>query len=368
MHLDAFFGHQRADAPDAELGGRQRALACHAVARVDGGCGVDDGRAGLFDLQQQVGHAVLQRLETADENAELLARAQVLQRGGLGGFHRAQRFGAQRQHAAADGAFQRGVALAFGAQQRVGAQRHAVEREFGDTAAVDGGAAAHREAGGFCGHEEQRNAGFVVHVARGAGGDQEQVGLLALRHHGLGAVQHPAVAMALGLGLYPRAFVMRVGLVVREGRHAHAVDDVAKLGFLGLGAGGAERLADHHRAQQRLDHEAAAQRLEDHGNVEAAAAEAAVGLAEQRADHAQFGELLERFLAEPVRRLRDAVARVERVLLGDEAVQAVGEHAPVFGVFEVHCMSPYRPRIILLMMFFWISLEPPKIDSLRLLK
>ena len=28
----------------------------------------------------------------------------------------------------------------------------------------------------------------------------------------------------------------------------------------------------------------------------------------------------------------------------------------------------YRPRIILLMMFFWISFEPPKIDSLRLLK
>jgi hypothetical protein len=25
----------------------------------------------------------------------------------------------------------------------------------------------------------------------------------------------------------------------------------------------------------------------------------------------------------------------------------------------------YRPRIILEMMFFWISLEPPKIDSLR---
>ncbi len=57
-------------------------------------------------------------------------------------------------------------------------------------------------------------------------------------------------------------------------------------------AGMGDRAAGEHRAaEERLDHQAAAQRLEDHGDVEAAAAEAAVVFAEQRADHAQFGEL-----------------------------------------------------------------------------
>jgi len=37
-----------------------------------------------------------------------------------------------------------------------------------------------------------------------------------------------------------------------------------------------------------------------------------------------------------------------------------GSRAAAQGVVHV-----YRPRIILEMMFFWISLEPPKIDSLR---
>ncbi len=53
------------------------------------------------------------------------------------GFHRAQAFGAQREHAAADGALQHRVALAFGAEQRVGAERHARQHDFGRAAAVD---------------------------------------------------------------------------------------------------------------------------------------------------------------------------------------------------------------------------------------
>ena len=129
---------------------------------------------------------------------------------------------------------------------------------------------------------------------------------------------------------------MRVGFGVCKGRHGHAVDDVADLLYLRVAAGGADSIADHHGAQQRLDHDAAAKRFEDHGDVEAAAAEAAVGLAEQRADHAELGEVLEDLFADTVLGLCDAVARIEGVLLGDEAVQAVGEHAPVFSVFEVH--------------------------------
>jgi DNA-binding transcriptional MocR family regulator len=138
--------------------------------------------------------------------------------------------------------------------------------------------------------------------------------------------------------------------------------------FLRIVAGHADRLARQHRAQQRLEHQAAAQRLEDHGDVEAAAAEAAVGLAEQRADHAEFGELLEDFLAEPVLRLRDAVARSKAYCSAMKRFRLSASMRRSSVCSKFICMSPYRPRIILLMMFFWISLEPPKIDSLRLLK
>ncbi len=51
--------------PMLYLGGRQRALARDAVGVQRGG-GIDHGRARLLDLEQQVGHAVLQRLEAAD--------------------------------------------------------------------------------------------------------------------------------------------------------------------------------------------------------------------------------------------------------------------------------------------------------------
>ena len=64
--------------------------------------GVDHRGARLLDLEQQVGHAVLQRLEAADQRAELLAGAQVFERRVLRLVHRAERFGAERDDAGAD--------------------------------------------------------------------------------------------------------------------------------------------------------------------------------------------------------------------------------------------------------------------------
>ena len=98
------------------------------------------------------------------------------------------------------------------------------------------------------------------------------------------------------------------------------------------------------------------------------AAEAASVFREQRADGADVRELPVQQRAVAFLAIGDVVARLDGVLLGDEAVEAVRQHAAVFGVFEVHIpfsLPDQRPRIILEMMFFWISLEPPKIDSLR---
>src|SRR4030095_513773 len=97
-------------------------------------------------------------------------------------------------------------------------------------------------------------------------------------------------------------------------------------------------------------------------NAPGGAAVSAVRFAKQRADRAELGEPGPQLGAEAVLRLGDLVARLERILLGDEAVQGVRQHAAVFVEFEVHGQSP---KIIFEMMFFWISFEPPKIDSLR---
>ena len=144
---------------------------------------------------------------------------------------------------------------------------------------------------------------------------------------------------------------MRAGLVVRERRDARAVDDVGQQRLCASLPAAAIAPPASSAAEEGLDHQAAAQLLEDHGDVEAAAAEAALFLVEQRADHAELGELLPDLGAEAAGRLGDAVARLEGVLLGDEAVQRVGQHAAVFGVFEVHRLASHSPRIILEMMF-----------------
>src|SRR5690606_20112808 len=81
VQLDALFGHHGADARDGVLGGGECAFAGGAVGVVELGGRVDGRRAGLLDVEQEVGHAVLQGLEAADGNAELLARLQVGQGG-----------------------------------------------------------------------------------------------------------------------------------------------------------------------------------------------------------------------------------------------------------------------------------------------
>jgi hypothetical protein len=163
--------------------------------RRNGRSGVDDRRARLLHLQQQVGHAVLQRLEAANGHAKLLAGAQVLQRLVLGHVHGAQAFGRQRQQRVAADALQHGQALALGAQQRICAHGHVGEGEFCRAAAVDAAIAPRVQARRVARHQEQADAVFILR-ARGAGRHQQQVGRIAHGHHGLGAVQHPAICVA----------------------------------------------------------------------------------------------------------------------------------------------------------------------------
>ncbi len=213
VQLDAFFRHQRADPADAGLGGRQAALTRDAVG-VQGRRGIDHRRTGLLDLEQQVGHAMLQRLEAADHDPELLARAQVVQRCFLGRFHRAEGFRAQGQHAAPDSALDRCKTVTRLTEQRVGTDPHAAEGQLGHAAAVHRRRAHHRHAGRIGRHQEQRNTRFVIDRARGARRHDDPLRVFGVGHHGLGAVDHPAIVVAARARRNPRQFVMRARFVV----------------------------------------------------------------------------------------------------------------------------------------------------------
>ncbi len=311
---------------------------------VERGGGVDHRRAGLLDLQQQVGHAVLQRLEAADRHAELLAGAQVVERRILGHVHRADGFGAQRQHALADAVLDRRAGLALGTDQCIGAERHAGQREFRSAAAVDVRIAAQRHAGGAGRHQEQRDAGRFVERTRRAGRHHEEVCLLGVLDHRLDAVEPPLPVDALGARLHMVERMVSLGLAVCERRDLRAADDLGEQRLLLRAAGVGDGAAGKHGAEEGLDHQSAAECLEHHRDVEAAAGEAAVVLAEQRADHAEVGELAPQVGAAALGRAGDAVARLECILLGDEAVQAVGQHAAVIGVLEVHAVFLFTAR------------------------
>ena len=347
VQLNAFFCHQSADAAHGDLGGRQCALALGAIVAVHGGRGIDDGGAGLLHFQQQVGHAVLQGLEAANRHTKLLARLQVFQRVLLGHIHGAQRFGTHGQNAPAHGALQRGKALPFRAQQRARADLHVLQRDFGHAATVDAAHAAAGEARGIGRHQEQRDAVFIVHRARGAGAYQQHLRLVTMHHHRLVAGEQPAVAIAHSTGRHAVQCVMCAGLFVRQSHHGAAVDDAGDVFLLRCAACQAQRPAHHQCAQERLHHQATAQGFKHHGHIKARAAKAAIGLREQRANRAQFGKAGPQGGVHTLVAVGNVVAGFDAVLLGHEAVQGVRQHAAVFGMFKVHRGNLTGPRSFL---------------------
>ncbi|BCQ60106.1 hypothetical protein PBOI14_18560 [Pseudomonas sp. Boi14] len=236
---------------------------------------------------------MLQCLETADRAAELLAGAQVIQGRHFGHLHGAQGFGAQRQHAAANGPLQGGMALVQGAQQGGARHKQLVQAHLRHGAAIEGGAAADLQARGISGHQEQRNALAVVNGSGGAGRHHQQPGLLAVQHQALGAIQAPAVGLGFGAAGDPVEFVVAVGFVMGQGGDQAAVDDLRQLDLLRFATGAGDGVPGQHRAaQQRFHQQPAAHGLEDQGQVEATAAVATVGFAEQGADHPHLCQLL----------------------------------------------------------------------------
>ena len=98
MQLDALPGDQHRGFGRPRLGARDhRPPRIAAGAGIQGGGGRLDAGAGQRDLHLHIGRLVLQRLEGADDPAELLARAQVFERHREGPFHAAEQIGGGHQ-------------------------------------------------------------------------------------------------------------------------------------------------------------------------------------------------------------------------------------------------------------------------------
>src|SRR5579864_4114498 len=133
---------------------------------------------------------------------------------------------------------------------------------------------------------------------------------------------------------------MRAGLLMCKCCDNAAVDQIRNERFLRIVACVGDSPSDDQRAEERFDHKAASEALEHDGDIEAVAAEAALGLAEQRADNAQFSELAPQFAAKSHVAARELVARLEAVLFADKPVQRIRQHAAVFGMLKIHGERP----------------------------
>ncbi|MNP09866.1 hypothetical protein D3C76_1019870 [compost metagenome] len=362
MQLDGLIGDQTSGAHCGNLGGGKDAAALVAVRGIGDAGSEDRHGRGLIQLDAHVDHAVLQGLELADHLAELLARLQVVEGQGAGRFHAANRFGALCGDRPALLVTQGRQGLAFWAEQVGGADEYVIQIQLASLAPILGRIAAALHADGRRIEQKQADAGFVTRCATGARADQDQPGALSTDQHGLAAAEFPAAAHRLGTGLHVVQLVVAGRLVDGDSQlQLRAGDLRQQIVLLRLAAQLRQQTAGiDHRVQVGLQAQATAQLGHDQHGFNATAAEAAVLLGERYGGQAQLTELLPEGGAEARFALAKLLALLEAIGVAHQARRGVLQHLLLFGKIEVHDRNaPYSSRIILAMMFFWISLEPP---------
>src|SRR5262249_814706 len=142
--------------------------------------------------------AMLQRLEGADGDAELLPLLQILQRA-LEGFRRRAEHLRGKPDA---GAVEQGLEEVGAAMDRpeygVFADLGALEADDRGVAAVDHEGATARDARRVTRHEKERDAVALARFAGAARGDDEKIGDMAIEHEALLAIEAEARAAARG--------------------------------------------------------------------------------------------------------------------------------------------------------------------------
>ena len=235
---------------------------------------------------------MLQGLEAADRHPELLARLDVVQGAGKQRIHHAQRFAAQQTDAEVGRLIEHLAAGAEPTQQRRRRHRHVAELHRGRALAVERAVVAHGQARGVGGHHEQADAVDVALAAGAAGRDDQRIGLGAVDHHGLGAVDAVALAVDSGQGLDVGQVVARVLFTQRARQFGAAFGHVLQQVI--LVAGQLEEICAPGGGEIRLDHQAAPQLLHHHQHVDGVAVEAALAGRHRQRGHAQLGQCLPR--------------------------------------------------------------------------
>ncbi|MCY1435355.1 hypothetical protein D9M71_514470 [compost metagenome] len=116
---------------------------------------------------------------------------------------------------------------------------------------------------------------------------------------------------------------------------------------------------EHYRVQVGLQAQATALLGHDQLGFHPTAAETTELLGERHGRQPQLAELLPQITAEARVALAELLALLEAIGVAHQAGSGVLQHLLLFTQFEVHALPSYSSRIILAMMFFWISLEPP---------
>src|SRR5258708_7847460 len=176
MHLHRALAAELARLADLHLGARRRLAAHDGILVVDLERGHQGHRARFLGVGEAVDHAVLQHLELADRHAELLARLDVLERGGVDRIHAAGGLGAERHDGSRDRVLDHREGAIDLAQHRVGADRDLVEGELGGTLRVLRRVVTPREAFRLAVDDEQGEPLLLARAARGAGEHDDAVG------------------------------------------------------------------------------------------------------------------------------------------------------------------------------------------------
>ena len=195
-----------------------------------------------------------------------------------------------------------------------------------------------RHAPGVGRNEKHADARLVAALAPGARGHDQGVGVLAVEHDELLAVDHPARTLLLGGGGDVMQVVARVLLELRKSKGLAAVDDAGHMrGLLRVRPAMAqEAAADHDGREIGLEHQRLAERFHHDGGLAAAAAEAAVFLGKGKTEQALLGELAPDGFAPAALLLHVFLALLEIIRVGQEAVDALLEKALLLGQIEIH--------------------------------
>ena len=295
-------------------------------------------RAGLLDRDEHVGGAVLQRLEAADGDAELLAGLDVFDGCLQRLVHQADGFRTERGAGLVHHTLDQRQCVLCVANRGIRSYLHRGERDVSGVQAVLGRIALLDDALGIARHQEHADAGLVVAAALGTRGHDQRIRVLAIENDEFFAVDDPAGALLLGGGGNVGQIIARVLLELRKGKGLAAIDDggdVRRL-LLGRAAMTQEAAGDHDRRQIRLQHQRLAQRFHDDHRLDSAGAEAAVGFREGQAEQALLGELAPDGFAPATLLLHVFLPLLKLVRIGEQAVDAIFEEALLLGQIEIH--------------------------------